>query len=218
MKKPTKPETSGKRYARGRRKLLQSLAVGGAAVTVKTMPEEWVKPALETAMIPVHAQGSPSVALALACEVDQPDLTSTVDLTYNKNPTSTPPSDFLFGSGGAEPTGTVDNIDPTPQADIPVTIRFADLQATVSPPTAGPISLGVSASGGLIDIDGGGNQLNVPVNGSGVATFGTVTAEFFTDNTGPQSSTVHFTYSAGGQNCQINVVFNENWNGAPPGP
>jgi hypothetical protein len=41
----------------GRRKLLKSLTVGGAAaVTAKSMPEEWTKPLVNGVSLPAHAQ------------------------------------------------------------------------------------------------------------------------------------------------------------------
>ncbi len=42
-----------------RRKLLRSLAItGGAAVTAKSLPQEWVKPAVDTVLLPAHSQTS----------------------------------------------------------------------------------------------------------------------------------------------------------------
>ena len=47
-----------------RRKLLQRVALGGAALSVTLLPSEWVKPVVETIVVPAHAQvsgPSPSV-------------------------------------------------------------------------------------------------------------------------------------------------------------
>ena len=44
----------------GRRKLLKSLTLGGAAtVTAKSLPGEWKKPVIDTVLLPAHAQTSP---------------------------------------------------------------------------------------------------------------------------------------------------------------
>jgi hypothetical protein len=46
----------------GRRKLLKSLTIGGAAtVTAKSLPGEWKKPVIDTVLLPAHAQTSPPV-------------------------------------------------------------------------------------------------------------------------------------------------------------
>jgi hypothetical protein len=41
-----------------RRKLLERVALGGAAISVTLLPSEWVKPVVETIVVPAHAQVS----------------------------------------------------------------------------------------------------------------------------------------------------------------
>ena len=41
-----------------RRKLLERLALGGAAISVTLLPSEWVKPVVETIVVPAHGQVS----------------------------------------------------------------------------------------------------------------------------------------------------------------
>ena len=47
---------------KSRRNLLKSLVAGGAAMSVKTMPESWTKPVVNAVILPAHAQSTPSVA------------------------------------------------------------------------------------------------------------------------------------------------------------
>ena len=43
----------------GRRQLLKALAVGGGAVVVgNSLPESWMKPVIESVVLPAHAQAS----------------------------------------------------------------------------------------------------------------------------------------------------------------
>jgi len=58
-----------RRHNRSRRRLLQTLTVGGAAVTVKSLPEQWARPALDIAVLPTHAQAT-CQAESLDCAVD----------------------------------------------------------------------------------------------------------------------------------------------------
>jgi hypothetical protein len=41
-----------------RRKLLERVALGGAAISVTLLPSKWVKPVVETIVVPAHAQVS----------------------------------------------------------------------------------------------------------------------------------------------------------------
>ena len=57
-----------------RRKLLKSIAAGsGAVIAGKSLPESWSKPVVDSVILPVHAQTSPSpctpcLVTALYCE------------------------------------------------------------------------------------------------------------------------------------------------------
>jgi len=45
---------------RNRRRLLQLLAVGGVFAGARALPESWVRPVIEEATLPAHAQMSPT--------------------------------------------------------------------------------------------------------------------------------------------------------------
>lgn len=52
-----------------RREALKSIVVGGGAVAaIKTMPEQWAKPLVNSLIIPSHAQTSASDPVPLTCE------------------------------------------------------------------------------------------------------------------------------------------------------
>lgn len=42
-----------------RRKLIHILAAGGAITSAKLLPDRWVKPAVDSIMLPAHARSSP---------------------------------------------------------------------------------------------------------------------------------------------------------------
>ena len=44
------------------RKVIKSIAAGGAIVAGKSLPEEWCKPVVDYVFLPVHAQKSPPTA------------------------------------------------------------------------------------------------------------------------------------------------------------
>ena len=51
--------TDGNSKKQNRRKLLKSVAAGGGAIIAgKTLPENWVRPAVESVVLPAHAQTS----------------------------------------------------------------------------------------------------------------------------------------------------------------
>ena len=53
-----------KKSSESRRKLLKSIAAGsGAIVAAKSLPESWSKPVVDSVMLPVHAQTSPSQSI-----------------------------------------------------------------------------------------------------------------------------------------------------------
>jgi hypothetical protein len=71
---PTRPgdkQPTPKR-SQARRRLLKSLALGaGAATTATVVPKEWIKPVVDSVVVPLHAQGSP--VLSMTCEIDVQD-------------------------------------------------------------------------------------------------------------------------------------------------
>lgn len=50
------PEARG----RSRRRLLQLLAIGGVFTGSRALPESWIRPVIEEATLPAHAQMSPT--------------------------------------------------------------------------------------------------------------------------------------------------------------
>jgi len=215
MSEKTRPDSSDQpidsasldRHSRARRRLLQSIAAGGAAISVKPLPDQWAKPLLDVTMLPAHAEAS--VAATLACEVgdvlhtEPGDVSGTVS-GAPRNPAFDPPV-----TGGQ--TGTLDNWRSS------TTVAFT-IQPTANliPASAGPVTLMVGGQGGALDIDSGNNQV-AAVDGDGDANFADVVVEIVnpTSNTGTFSQIVDFNFSAAGQQCVINVEFNEN-NVPPP--
>jgi len=45
-----------------RRKVIKSIAAGGAIAAGKSLPEEWSKPVVDSVFLPAHAQNSPPTA------------------------------------------------------------------------------------------------------------------------------------------------------------
>lgn len=199
------------RHSRSRRRLLQSLAAGGAAVTVKSLPDRWAKPALETSIVPAHAQAS--IAASLTCEIDVPTTNFDGTISFSTTPATSGP----WLTGGQ--TGTIDNFALSPPTDATVIFDFYHLEATVTPANAGPIILDVDASpganGGYAAVNQGANQTILP-NASGVVDFGTNVVVGFSSNQAstppnPSTASVNFNFNAAGQDCVINVVFAESF-------
>jgi hypothetical protein len=66
-----------------RRKLLERVALGGAAISVSLLPSRWVKPVVETIVVPAHAQVSgPSPSAPLP--------SPSPSLSFPSTPTPTP--------------------------------------------------------------------------------------------------------------------------------
>lgn len=53
---------SGNKSNEARRKVIKSIAAGGAIVAGKRLPEEWSKPVVDSVFLPAHAQKSPPTA------------------------------------------------------------------------------------------------------------------------------------------------------------
>jgi hypothetical protein len=60
LEKPdqTEHETVADRESKARRRLLQTLAVGGVAGAARVLPEQWVKPVVDVVTLPAHAQAT----------------------------------------------------------------------------------------------------------------------------------------------------------------
>jgi len=207
---------AARQHNRSRRRLLQSLAVGGTAITVKSLPEKWAKPVLDTTIVPAHAECT-NVAVTLTCEIDQPDYDwATVGFFPN---TSGP-----WLAGGA--TGSIGSLDPTPTNVQTVQFSFGDVVATVNPPAAGPVTLNANFLGG----DNGGTLGISPMNqtltpdGGGVAKVKDsgvpVVVGFSSPDDGFRTATMRFEFSAACANpCTIDVVFAEDFfTPVTPGP
>lgn len=205
MRKQTKPNRNNaskpaKRHSHARRRLLQSLTIGGAAVTVKQLPEQWSRPVLDTAMLPAHSETTMPVAVSLTCEVDGP---SQVDSSagFNVQPATVGESWLRGGTQGTVIVGIDDNQTST--------FEFLGLEATLMPPDAGPVTLDVNSGGTGMSVNQGANQ-TVPPNAGGTARFDLVQAEFNAgNNTIGDSGSLTFNYAASGEDCVINVTFIE---------
>jgi hypothetical protein len=65
-----------------RRKLLERVALGGAAISVTLLPSKWVKPVVETIVVPAHAQVSgPSPSAPVPSPSFTPGLSLTPSLS-----------------------------------------------------------------------------------------------------------------------------------------
>jgi len=199
------------RHSRARRRLLQSLGAG-AVINVKQLPELWSRPLLDSTMLPAHAEIS--AAATLSCELTDVDADPTAASPLRASPGSVNepfnPSltggmlGTLFGWGSEISTGGG-------------TVTFdIDTEATINPPSAGPVTLVVGGTiMNTLDVEAGsGNQVVAP-NTLGVVDFAPVLLQVTNPTPGAAfSQTVDFTFSAAGQQCVISVAFTENI----PGP
>jgi len=198
------------RYGKNRRRVLQSLAMGGTAITVKNIPEKWARPVLDTTMLPAHARGSnpetPCVVESLTCV-----LGSVTGVPFTATFSQDTP---LNGSPAPGNTLTI-NPTRTP-SDEPTSIVFRSLAATLTPECPQPITLLVSENygGTEFDLDAGNfAQTVAPVNGT--ASFDNIVAAvdrgYDTNGSVGVAATVDFTFRTDNlPDCVINVVFLEN--------
>jgi len=207
------------RHARSRRRLLQSLAVGGAAVTVKAVPEQWAKPALDVSILPVHAQAT-CQANSLNCTVTDIDFDGSAD-----GPESVSSSPPLVGGNNDSVDSTIGRIaDPggTPcggtwVGDSVAGISFG-VSATIDPPCA-PVRLTASLESNnntVFSLDSGQSQNGVVDPISGAVAFNLVNVGFdlnghTVDGTENFSATLDIrVQSSGLPDCVIDIAFNEN--------
>jgi len=201
------------RHSHSRRRLLQSLAAGGAAVTVKALPEKWTRPVLDTTLVPAHAQTT--------CEVQS--LTCRVD-SVNFGWSGTQPNPFVppLPLVGNTNTGyTIDDFYAGPNscantADGVATSATLSVTASVDP-ACGPVDL-TSGFQPLIDefvLNSPSMQSGV-VNQNGSVGFNNVVVGIAlppapTASDVPQtvSSELSLTFAAPGQQCVININFTE---------
>jgi len=214
--KPKSPQ-SPDRHRRARRRVLQSIAAGGATITVKAMPEKWSKPVLDTAMLPVHAQST--------CEAET--LTCTVtNITFAAEGLATgsvSPSVPITGPAGSALVDVLLHVTgfqtcPT----LPSTIQQVDsatlaLSAQVNPPCA-PVRLSTSMTGSDdYQVNAGASQNGVVNTTTGVVSFSNVVvgiqAFSLTTSTVAQTSStanLNLEFASGASTCIIGIEFNEN--------
>lgn len=201
---PVSRSQSPQRYAQRRRRLLQSLAISGAAVSTRAIPEKWSRPILDTTLLPAHAQATTCIVESLDCELGSiGGLAADVDFSPGPPPynggTATV-TEIYDGEGGAD-------------------VTLAALSATVAAPEcAGPVTLLVTSDYDPPDFDlgSGTSQTVMPVNG--VATFGNVSV--LVDNLFVGTANVDLNFSTdGASDCVIDISFVEpNQGGIPPPP
>lgn len=201
-------EGATQRHARTRRRLLQSLTLGGAAVTVKALPERWTRPVANAVVLPAHAQAT---LCTVGCQVGgaASQSSDTLGLSINVQP-GTP-----IGETGA----TIDEIDNRDR------VYFDGITATVGPGCGEPV-LDVQLNSadprfGAPSFSGTASTFDP---GTGVATFAEVSVPFntpFPENLdGPLvTAALTLTFSAsGGGSCVIPITFEENTDPGAPGP
>lgn len=187
--------SAGGKRARTRRRTLKSIVAGGAATTVWTLPEKWMRPVTESVMLPVHAQVS---EISLACRVD--------------NITADPSAPTGFDPDGPPFTGgdntTVDEFGgASNQSSLPITLT--GVSATVNPASAGDVTLSLATDPNFT-LNAVG-PFDVTPNGIGVATFANITGDLDAGpDPGEYTGNLELTFSvAGSQSCVINFTFAE---------
>jgi len=217
-----KNQLSTQRHGRNRRRLLQSLAAGGAVVSVKALPERWARPALDVSILPVHARSSapaPCQVESLSCQV------STINFAYTGSP-STPnyePNPPPY-SGGAN--ATVHDLYLNPNycdgiAQGTASAATLSVNATVDP-ACGPVdlvsSLVVNAGADeFVLSSGGGTQNGVIDPGSGAVAFNNLVVAINLPSPSFSSGTettviadLDLRFNAPGVlPCEINITFSE---------
>jgi len=216
MKRPASVSSrSNQRHSRARRRLLQSVAASGAAVTVKALPDKWAKPILETTMLPAHAQAT---NCQLSCEVTA--------ITGGARITPSPPIpggndvqvDRWANQGTNNECGATANFESF----------FDDVNVAVAAlvdPICQTVDLTASLSGetSVYVLTSGGDQAGVVNPGNGSVSFTPVNVSFdptgFTVNANPStmSAELDLRINAGGNECNINVIFSEIVYCIPPG-
>ncbi len=96
-----------KSHIESRRKLLRSIVVsGGAVATGKVMPESWIKPAIDSVLLPAHAQTSARTG-PTRTTFSQTLSSGELCAVLNTGLPVPDPAPFLFdwATGGFTPTG-----------------------------------------------------------------------------------------------------------------
>jgi len=210
------PSDQDTRHGRARRRVLQSIAVGGAAVSVKSLPEQWAKPVLDTAMLPVHAQ-STCQAQSLSCGVINM-VNNAGDANLDPDPPVTCGGSSAvdriadFGTLPLPPCGNSPNLNV-----LTTTMSFV-VTATVNPPCA-PVDLDTNLTGSdNFSLGSGSSQSGVVDPDSGAVAFNNVVVNFtppatINDPAGEDyAANMVLTFaSPGAGNRTINISFSENF-------
>jgi len=207
---PSRPSDKETRHVRARRRVLQSIAAGGATITVKALPEQWAEPVLNTAVLPAHAQ-STCQAESLNCAVNS------IELATDGDPDTSIPGTPITGGNSA----TIDQFFDFNDTTCPPTVGGGRVDqvsltvtATVNPPCE-PVNLVATIpASDEYHIDGGGAQTGVVNLTTGAVTFNNVVVGVdLVPTTGDveATGTLDITISAPGisTDCVIDITFTE---------
>lgn len=213
------PTETDKRHGRARRRLLQSLAAGGAAVTVKALPQQWAKPVLDVTSLPAHAQATCQVE-SLNCAVNDvdfqgdghADISAAPPLVGGNNTIVDADVDSLADVAFADCGGTAFLNDQTDVISLGVT-------ATVNPPCPVVTLMADLAGDSVFDFpDGDQSQVGVVDPTTGSVTFSNVNIGFdlssYTVPVTPStvSALLDLRVKAPGvSDCIINIQFSESF-------
>lgn len=220
------------RYHNARRRLLQSLVAGGAAVTVKNIPQQWAKPVLDAGVLPAHAQATCQVE-SLSCSFD--GLNGSVTGTFDEtDPLGINPSLPIDGPGSATVAGWSDGYLGTCGLDAQtvdgiVSSATLSFSATVNPPCEiVDLEADLSNSGSdasdpsLWNVSSGGNQSGVVDPDSGAVSFSNVVIGYTQPTTATdedRDAVLDISIRSGGAQCTIDITFTEDFVcNAPDGP
>jgi len=207
---------SDKRHSRARRRLLQSLAASGTAVTVKALPQNWAKPVLDATLLPVHAV-STCVAETVSCQV------STIDHTSNDSGPDLPGLPLIGGNNNTT-DGTIRGIVDPGNPECGSLAQFDGItdqvslavSATVNPPCAATLLASLADTDGVYSLESPASQPGVVDPVTGVVAFPAVLVGIdvagFTVETNNQTANADLDLRvrvAGVQDCIIDIRFTE---------
>ena len=167
-----------------RRTLLKSLAVGGGGViAVKTLPREWMKPIVDSVIVPVHAQSSVTYGLSAQVVVTHSGDNPADDAVQN-----------TYGPGTHELVGASDSMD-------------FEISGTIDPGIAQSVEVIIDATGG--DLDTGAEVPLSPVTSDpdGTFDFPTIGTDDMPDNT--NETLVILVSTLGADDSVITINFSE---------
>lgn len=222
--KSSHPVADNARHSRARRRLLRSVAAGGAAVSVKALPEQWARPVLDVAMLPVHAQTT-CQARSLDCAlVNSSYDTNTVSGDYDLDGPSFSPSLPFDGGGTIDVSGFADARLSDPSCPAMGSTGFVDsltLNFTaVVDPSCGPVTLDSDLDGpdSLWSPGSGGSQNGVLDPDNGSVTFNGLVVNFSPPATVNDPSSEDYAAilnvrigAPGVSDCVIDINFSESF-------